>query len=499
MSPAAARLLVAAAAILPFLPSLRNGFVGWDDLAFVVDNPLIASPANLPAMLRSSLGGVWIPLSWLSLSVDRAVWGEGPFGFHLTSLLFHAAAALLFHECARLLMPKRPWAAVIAAAVFAAHPLRVETVAWAAERKGVLSGALALAACWAHLKDRPRAALAAFALSLAAKPNGAALPLALLSLDVLWLERKPSRGFYAAAFALSAAAVAATVLAGRGGPPPNAVTPLWTAGKAAFGLLFYPWKTLWPAGLSAYYPPRAWFFSVPAVAAAWTAVAAAAFAARRSKAAWAAAAFYAAALLPMLGLAAHGVPHAAADRFSYLPCVALAVLIGAALDRGPALRALALAWIAALGAASWARCAAWKDPLSLWSAAAEAEPGPYADANLGALLVKDGRTEEGIARLRAAIAAEPRHVLAHEALGAALWNSGRKDEAEAAWRAGMESAPSKRTGELLAMALVNRGNVLGRAGKLREAAALYREALEKDRASFEARSNLDAVERALRR
>ena len=94
------RLLVLAATLAAFAPCLSAGFTGWDDKLFILDNAAIRglSPAHLRAMAGPFLGGVWIPLTWLSYALDRSLWGVEPAGYHLTSLLLHAAAALLFYE-----------------------------------------------------------------------------------------------------------------------------------------------------------------------------------------------------------------------------------------------------------------------------------------------------------------------------------------------------------------------------------------------------------------
>ncbi|MCR4294895.1 MAG: hypothetical protein NUW21_05130, partial [Elusimicrobia bacterium] len=156
------RLLIAAAVLAAFSPALTAGFAGWDDRPFILDNPFIRglSAENLRAMLRSAVGGVWMPLTWLSLAADHAVWGLDAGGYHLTNILLHAAAALLVYEACLLLLKGDEWAATFAALFFALHPLRVESVAWAAERKGVLAGALLLASLCARLRSfkspRPR-------------------------------------------------------------------------------------------------------------------------------------------------------------------------------------------------------------------------------------------------------------------------------------------------------------------------------------------------------
>lgn len=521
------RLLVLAAVLAAFAPVLSLGFVGWDDQPFILDNPFIRglSPTHLRAMAGAVVGGAWMPLSWLTLAVDHAVWGLEPAGYHLTNLLLHAAAALLFFEIGRKLL-KDEWAATLAALFFALHPLRVESVAWAAERKGLLAGVLILSSLYARLRSfesaRARAweaaALAAFALSLAAKPNGLTFPLALIALDV-FLRRRPRVLAYAPYLALSAATLAATLASTRAAGVESAPLPgaAWGAGQALYGLLFYPWKTLWPAGLSPYYPPRAWFgtWSWELWALAAGAVAAI-FALRGRRTAALAAASYALLILPTLGLARHGIAYAAADRFSYLSCLGFALLFGSALGKSRRGRALAAAWLTALGAATWRQCAVWRDPVSLWARTFELEAGALAEGNLGASLVNAGRADEGIARLRAAIALDPALPIRHEALGAALARAGRADEARAAWREGLAAAPSPELAAFLGASLTkdriltgtallraaalarpdnaawraDLGDALARAGRSAEAKREYAAALALDPALGRAHNNL---------
>lgn len=552
-----ARMLVAAAALAPFVPALFAGFALTDDPTFVVNNPAIRGLdlAHLHAMLTSTLGGVRIPLTWLSLAVDRALWGAGPGGHHLVNLLLHALTALLFHEVCLILFrraglraPER--AAALAALFFCVHPLRVESVAWVSERKGVLAGALWTAALLARLRSHETArplvwqsvSVAAFALSLAAKPNGLSFPLVLLALESGLLRRRLTATSYAPYLALSAAAFAATMLAGRRMGALQPFDAAWSVGQTLYGLTFYPLKTLWPAGLSIHHPPRPWFGTWSWPLAAHAAVCAAALAAARlcprPRPAQVALACYALALLPMLGLVRHGIPHAAAERFSYLPALALSTLFGAAFAaRGRAALAVACAWLFLLGAASWRRSRVWDPPIALWQDAVSKEPSAFTLANLGARLAHEGRAEEAIETLRRSLALSDANPAAHESLGAAFVRLGRENEARAAWRAGLAAAPSPelqarldeslarerhnlgvlalkagnaaraeslfreavRLDPALGAARVNLGNRLARRGRLAEAAEQYRAVKKEDRASFEARSNLAAVEAALAR
>jgi tetratricopeptide (TPR) repeat protein len=467
-------LLVAAVAFAVFTPVFSAGFVSWDDGIFILDNPWIRgfTPAHVRWMASSVLGGIWQPLSWLSLALDHSLWGLEPAGFHLTNLLLHSATAALFYFVCLRLLDGRRGAALLAALFFAVHPLRVESVAWAAERKGLLSGFFCMAAVLAHLHGRSRAAAAAFALSLMSKASSLPLPFVLVILDIYplgllppdprrWLDR-PQRKVWlrlAPLFFLSAAAFVVGMLAARATgaiTDPSSLGYAWTASRALYGLLFYPLKTLWPLDLSPYYPPQAWFGRASWEFAACAGLIAAiigAAAGRSRPAITAALACYALMLLPMLGLIQHGIRYSAADRFSYLPCLGFAVLFGAALSRNRASTALAAAWLLALGVASWRQCAVWHDSMTLWSAASENAPGSIALGELGGALLRSGNTQDGISRLRETIKDRSAPSTDYVNLGVSLQKQGLEAQAREAWRLGLASAPSAELSALLGASL----------------------------------------------
>src|SRR5215831_15900219 len=162
-TPALVAVLLVGAVLLTFSPALYAGFVRFDDPEVVAANPHIRSfsAENLRWMFSSSLLGHYHPLTWLSLALDYQFWGHSPRGYHLTNILLHAANAVLVYLLARRLVartaidaPRREIVCALAAALFALHPLRVESVAWVTERRDVLSlfwllgAALAYVAAW---------------------------------------------------------------------------------------------------------------------------------------------------------------------------------------------------------------------------------------------------------------------------------------------------------------------------------------------------------------
>lgn len=469
-------IVVAAAALTAFAPALLGGFVSWDDGVFVADNPWIRGLRleNLRWMLTATRGGLWQPLTWLSYAVDHAVWGLEPAGFHLTNLILHAASSVVFYAIALRLFEGRRAPAVCAALFFALHPLRVESVAWVAERKGLLSGFFFLLAALMHLRGRVWAASAVFALALSAKATALTLPAVLLILEIYPLRRLPAhpsrwlelryRAVWrslAPLILLAAISLTVAVLAGKGWAAPE-TSPRhgasWLIDRVLYGYLFYPWKTLWPSGLAPYYPPLAWFGSgtwrsFALFAAAFAATVGLALSARRRPVVAAAVSIYAVMLLPVAGLVQQGLLFSAGDRYSYLPCVGFAVLFGAIAGRGRWAEALAVLWLGALGAASWRQCAIWSDSSTLWSAALERAPGPVARANMGAYLVKAGQVEEGRRALERALVEDPGLSLIYVNLGVAARLQGREDEARAYWRRGLSAAPSPELAALLGASL----------------------------------------------
>src|SRR5437870_1038242 len=203
-------VLIALVTFTAFLPTLHNQFVNWDDSKNFLDNPHYRGLAwtHLRWMWTTHLGH-YIPLTWMTLGVDYLLWGLNPFGYHLTSLLLHAANAVVFffvvHRILTLALPSPSErghalaaAAGFAALVFAIHPLRVESVAWVTERRDVLSGLFYLSAILMYLRACERGArgrgwywlsVAVFVGALLSKSMVVNLPIVLLILDVYPLRR----------------------------------------------------------------------------------------------------------------------------------------------------------------------------------------------------------------------------------------------------------------------------------------------------------------------
>jgi len=476
--------LVVAVTLAAFLPTLGNGFASWDDALNFLDNPHYRGlgPAQLRWMFTTFHAGHYIPLTWLSLGLDYLLWGLHPAGYHLTSLLLHAATALAFYfvslRLLRLALPPAtaPAAlhsgAALAALLFAVHPLRVESVASATERRDVLSGLFYVLALLCYLKAVERASaarphphwygltLACFAAALLSKSIAVTLPVTLLVLDVFplhrlggsagwraprpWLEKLPF-------FALSAAAatVAFAALLPLGNTQSLQSMPLHLRLLvSAYGLLFYLRKTLVPLDLSPLYP-LSFQVTWPQFGVLISAACFAWICRRRWPAVTAAALVYAITIAPVVGIFQNG-PQAAADRYAYLPCLGWAVLIGGAAARWwPSRRILlpvAAVWVTAVAFLTWQQTSLWRNPITLWSQAAVVSPGMRAaHFKLAQAYAVDGRIAEAIGAYREAMRLSgPSAPWGHLAIARLLEQSGLDAGARAEFAAVLREDPTSR-------------------------------------------------------
>ncbi len=472
---------IALATAAVFLPVLRAGFVDWDDPINFLENPNYRGLGwrQLRWMLTANVMGHWIPVTWLTLGADFAVWGMNPFGYHLTNLLLHAVSAALFYLVSRrllgLAMPAASpgivsLGATVAALYFAVHPLRVESVAWVTERRDLTSGLFFLLTILAYLKAHERppavkagwrlAALGAAALALASKSIVMGLPLVLLILDAyplgrlgprvrdwwsaqawpVWREKIP--------FAvLAVGAATAAYLVQRSTGYLTSTDPTGRIGMVAYNVWFHVWKTAVPLNLGPIYelPPQVNPFEPPYLlsAAGALAITAAVWLMRRrwpaGLAIWA---FYLVMLAPVAGFV-HTGNHLGADRNTYVPCMGFALLVGAlamsvvlawrrGLLRTPIV-AMALGivaiWLGGLGLTARAQTSVWHDSETLWRYAIEVDPGcAICHHNLGIILGRRGDRAEAQALLERAIALRPDRSEFQGNYGLLLIQMGRRSE-----------------------------------------------------------------------
>ena len=494
---AALAVLVAAVTVIAFLPAFQGQFLNWDDEENFLRNEDFRG-LGLPQLrwiFSTSLMGHYIPLTWLSLSANYALGGMDPRGYLAGNVFLHAVAAVVFLLIARRLLSaafrgRAPVLAVdlgaaFAALVFAIHPLRVESVAWITERRDVLSGAWYLLVVWAWLRavaDDPRIrpgfyalSLGAFGAGLLSKASGVMLPFALLLLDAyplrrlglgwrrLIVEKLPH-------FAVAGLGMLVALWAVRQG---TAVTSYGDYGvgariaMTAYSVVFYPWKWLWPVGLSPMYElparvdPWAPRFLVPLII---CVVATAALIAlwRRWPAGLAAWAYSALMVLPVSGIV-HAGFQLAHDRYSYLSGLGLALLAGGALvlvlRAGAASRispwlamllgATAAVVVLGLGAQTWRQSKVWHSSETLWAWAVDLDPDcAICHNNLGSAIIHSpSRTPLSPAlaetHFRRAIALRPGRPTFYHNLGGALAFQGRYQEAEAPLREFLRLSPQR--------------------------------------------------------
>lgn len=510
------RRLIALLAVLlavtlaAYLPALDNGFV-WDDEQYIVDNPHVAGGLSRESArwaLTAFAAGNWHPLTWMSHMLDVELFGLAPRGHHLVNILFHLAnVALVFTLFYRLTGAHGRSLAV--AALFALHPLRVESVAWAAERKDVLSTLLGLLAIQVHVgrARRPRlhrnlALTLLFALGLAAKPMLVTLPFALLLLDFWPLGRlragtlRPLVIEKLPLFALSAASSIVTWSAQQGFGAVAIYGWEERVSNAAVSYVRYLAMTIAPFDLAAIYPLplQAWPLWQTTGALLTLASLSALALARSRRWPWLPVGWfwYVGTLVPVIGIV-HVGQQAVADRYTYVPAVGLFVILawgcGEFAARRPAaspyLVVLAGVALCALPVLTARQVGVWKDPVALFEHAARVVPGNrVAHYNLGVHLQKLGRDDEAIGHYREVLRSVPGHAKALTNLGVLLSAKGLSNDAELSFLAALRSAPDHKE------ALNNLGREYMSQGRHPEAEAAFLKALRLAREDLEPRVNL---------
>ncbi len=535
---------------------LGSGF-NYDDQVNIVDNPNFRGLGltQLRWMFTTFHLGHYQPLSWVTLGLDYVLWGENPCGYHLTNLILHVANAVLVYLLALAVLGEKrgqepfaaqrpdgclaqkvpdpffrlPWIAHVIALIatlwFALHPLRVESVAWVTERRDVLSSFFLLLAVLFYLHAHGGAAitrhtlwiglsLVVYALSLLSRALGVTFPAVLLLLDRYPLRRiggRPGGWTRRAAwrvcaekipFALLALIfVFVALLAARASGATATLAEhglLDRAAQACYGLVFYLWKTAAPFGLSPLYELR---FPLKLLSAKYvlsgvlvlTALVVLLRYGRRWPWLTAVVLIYAVILAPVLGLVQSGTQEIA-DRYSYLPSIGWALLLGAGLLRlrqdprrhGWALTCttFAIAVLAGLAALTWQQNRVWRTPEALWSQAVRQAPSATAHSALAGVYTQAGRRADAISQYRAALRLEPSDRDAWRGLAKTLIDTHQLDEAEQIGRQLVQYDPSDAPAHFLL------ANVFRARRDLDEAIRHYREAARLDPSLFEAHLNL---------
>lgn len=489
--------LLAIAVLVAYSPALHGDFV-WDDDAHVT-RPELRS--------IDGLGRIWFdigatqqyyPLLHSAFWLEHRLWGNAVTGYHVANILFHAASAsMIVLILRRLDVPGAP----LAAALFALHPVNVESVAWISEQKNTLSMVFYLGALYAYLRfDRERRtslyliASALFVLGLLTKTVVATLPGALLV--ILWWKRgrlslrqdllplEPWIALGGVAGLLTARFESRLLGAESAEFSLTLLQRILLAGRVVW---FYLGKLLWPVNLAFIYPR--WVIDVSAwpqylFPLAAPAVVAAGWMFRgRSRTPLALTLLFVGSMFPVLGFV-NVYPFVfsfVADHFQYVPSVAIATAVTAGVTRlaarvGPrarrAVQAGALAVLAALGASTWIHSHAFTDPETLYAATLDKNPDCYLCLNnLATHDAQEGRLDEAIERYRQALRIKPDSPEAHNNLGSALAQSGRVAEGISELEKALEAAPNS------VSARTNLGILLYSVGRIADAKAQFEAAL----------------------
>jgi tetratricopeptide (TPR) repeat protein len=513
-------IVVTAAA---FAPVTDNDFVNYDDPIYVTNNPRVREGLNA-ASLRwawtTTSFANWHPLTWMSLELDAQLYGLNPRGYHLTNLLLHLASTVLLF-CAMLRLTGARWPSALVAALFAAHPLHVEPVAWVAERKEVLStvfGMLTLLAYSSYVKRLCVCSYlfvaSALTLGLLAKPMLVTMPFVLLLLD-FWPLRRLSFGRSPAIpqtspsrlaggphscnnrrvlleklplLALAASSCVITLIAQKKGGAISSLSglPFWArCANALVGYVRYLVSTFWPTGLVPFYPhPGEGIPLWQPVLAALLLTGITLLVIRLARqhpylpTGWF---WYLGTLVPVIGLVQVG-SQAGADRYTYIPLIGIFIMLSWGLEDAAARRRIQAAAFAlggfALGACllfTHFQARRWHDSITLWHYTLKVNPqNAVAKLNLGTALEEQGQLEEAERLYEEALRLDPRTDLAHLNLGRLLANRGSLDEATEHFGAALRLQPDN------VLAHARFGAALALHGKIPEAIQHFQEAVRLD-------------------
>ena len=520
-------VLLALITLLVYLPVRHDSFV-YDDLEYVTQNPVVQAGLTwwgFKWAFTTMTTANWYPLTWLSHMLDCQLFGLNAGGHHLVNVLFHAANAVLLFGLLRRLTGTC-WPSALIAALFAWHPLHVESVAWVAERKDVLSTFFGLLTLWAYTRyAREQAArspqpetlperhafslrllpssrfyfpaLFFFALGLMSKPMLVTVPFVLLLLDYWPLQRVPNYELRFSRwsrlvlekwpfFLLAAASCVVTFVAQKHG---EAVAPLEEyplsarLGNAAVACLEYLFKSVYPVNLAVFYPlPEGMVWGQVAGAVMVLAVITGlVWRARRQCpylfTGWF---WYLGMLVPVIGVVQVGL-QAMADRYMYLPSIG--VFMGAVFGLRELAKKLRLApgVIILVGGIVLAGCLwgttrqlrCWRNSETLFRHALAVTENNYpAHNNLGAALDAEGQSAEAIRQFQAALRLAPDYADAHNNLGIALNQEGQSAEAIRQFQEAVRLKPD------FSKALNNLGNAFATIGRFDEAIKSYRQAIQ---------------------
>ena len=482
-------------------------FVSFDDPVYITENPEIHDGltwSNVAWAFTSTHASFWHPLTWLSLMLDCQVYGLNPGGHHFSNLLLHILNTLaLFLVLHRL--TGACWRSALVAALFAVHPLHVESVAWVSQRKDTLSTLFWILSMGAYgwYAERPGwkryvAFFALYVLGLMAKPMLVTLPFVFLLLDYWPLRRLDGQQAFARKgarllaekapmFAVAIVFCAVAVYGQRSSGAlrtleQSAFLPRVANAVVAYGV--YLIKMVWPTRMALFYPrPLAGYalWQVLGSLALLVAISAVCFALTKRRpyllVGWL---WYLGTLVPVSGLVQVG-EHAFADRYTYVPLIGVFIMIawtipaalGATKEKRTVLAACVCLVLAALSVVAWRQIGFWKDSRTLYEHALEVtSDNRIAHYNLANTLLDEDELEAARNHYQATLALKPDHVKAHVNLGVTLAKLGNAEAAEEQFQEAIALAPRHFS------AYSNLAQLLGSQGRWEEAAQSYEKALE---------------------
>jgi Flp pilus assembly protein TadD len=515
-------LLLLAITLALYNPVNQNSFVNYDDDRYVTENPHVRdglSVATINWACTATEQANWHPLTWLSHALDYQLFHLNPAGHHFTSLLIHGANAVLLFLVLSY-ATGRAGPSLLVALLFALHPINVESVAWIAERKNVLSTLFFLATIGAYFWYAQRASwqryLAVFvllALGLMSKPMLVTLPLVLLLLDHWPLGRiqgSPTAALKVAPralpallveklplLALATASAAITMQAQQAGGALRSPVQFSLGVRlenAAVAYAMYLWKAIWPARLAPLYPHpgdslAAWQLAVSILVLVTITGVVLKFRAKRYLlTGWL---WFLGTLVPVIGLVQVG-DQAMADRYAYIPLIGIFVMIawGAAdfadaRHFGLAPRLIpALCILIAISAATYRQLGYWRNSFALWShALAVTDNNFIAQDNLGGALLLLDQPDAAYLHFQAAERINPRDPMSHSNLGTYLQQHGRLAEAVEHYNRALSLTSDA---GLLAATYANLGNAYRQLGQEAQARDSYQHALALNPRQFNA-------------
>ena len=507
-------LILAVVTILAYQHAWHGGFL-WDDDAYIINNELLTAPDGWQRIWFSlDSPSQYFPFTYSTFRIEHALWGLDTTGYHWVNLLLHVGNALLvWAVLARLKVPGS-W---LAAAIFALHPVQVESVAWITERKNVLMGfffLLTLLAWIAFVDKRSRRpwmfyclALISYVLALSAKATACTLPAALFL--ILWLQKKPitmRRFIQIVPFVVLGIGMGLLAVwweryhQGTNRGVFTFLSPMERILVASRAVWFYLSKIFWPSNLTFIYPR--WNIS-PAdlIDYIWLLAGIAACAAiyfvRRyfGRSVEVAAAFFVVTLTPVLGFIMLFTFRYTfvADHYQYLACIGPIALASAGIvalsDRFTHYRAVivsaALLVVASFGTLTWRQAATYSDIETLWRTTLARNPECWmAHTNIGIVFLQQGKIDDAIAHYRLALQMQADSWDAEYNLGTALVAKGQVDEAILHCERAVGMRPTDPDAQ------VSLGNALVAKGRIDEAIAHYQKAITAQPDHFLARYSL---------